>query len=218
MDVKDKGMGRKEFNKPSFSSTSVESQLIAALKQEALPGAPDSVGDFGSSGSDRPGEGLFTPAALPGVTKSLRSCVISYARITSVLTRESQTSCPPQAFPSLLKPLSFPEALQLFLPPSNQFRLTLIQHPKAGPPRVILIMHSWSSIPGQEQPRLAKPILQKGFYRKDLATQKLSPPSSPAHSVSTFLDTPGILCIHSGLVLHSRNTLLPKYYRTWKLM
>ena len=168
MDVKDKGTGRKEFNKPSFSSTSVESQLIAALKQEALPGAPDSVGDFGSSGSDRPGEGLFTPAALPGVTKSLRSCVIPYARITSVLTRESQTSCPPQAFPSLLKPLSFPEALQLFLPPSNQFRLTLIQHPKAGPPRVILIMHSWSSIPGQEQPRLAKPILQKGFIERTL--------------------------------------------------
>ena len=150
MEVKDKGMGRKEVSKP-FSSTPVESQLRAALKQEALPGAPDSVGDFWSSGSDRPGEGLFTPAALPGVTKSLRSCVIPYARITSVLTRESQTSSPPQALPSLLKPLSFPEALQLFLPPSNQFRLTLIQHPKAGPPQIkghsdyaLMVLQPWS--------------------------------------------------------------------------
>lgn len=84
MDIKDKGMGRKEFGYPSFSSAPVESQLRAALKQEALPGAPDSVGDFWSSGWDSPGEGLFTPAALPGVTKSLRRCVILYARITAV--------------------------------------------------------------------------------------------------------------------------------------
>ena len=49
-------------------------------------------------------------------------------------------------------------------------------------------------------------------------TQKLTLPPSPAHSASTFLDAPGILCVHRSLVLHSLNTLLPEQYRTWKLI
>ena len=40
-------------------------------------------------------------------------------------------------------------------------------------------MHSWYCIPGQKQPRLAKPTLQKGFYRKD-------PETVPTPKSSTF--------------------------------
>ena len=89
-------MGRKEFNKPSFSSTPVESQLRTALKPEVLPGAPDSVVNFWSSGWESPGE----VAALSGVTKSLRSRVISYSRTMVALTREALTSCSPQLSPA----------------------------------------------------------------------------------------------------------------------
>lgn len=156
----------------------IENQLWASLKQEVLPGAPD---------SEMAGESPVDKAAWFGVIKRLRSHVISYARTMNAHNwmRKAQRSHKGVSYfrssPALprLNSLSCSEVLWLLFPPIQPVQINLDPFPPAAPVGATGSQPSfwWRScgLPAWwwRPKRSVEPTLRWGYYRKDPVTQWL---------------------------------------------